>query len=77
MFALQAELQRNAILSKRRVNRYNVPSGGKPFTRGALYVMLKNVLYVGEVSHRGTPYPGQHQAIVDRELFDRVQAMLV
>ena len=74
--ALQVHLARCDIRAKRRTSRNGRTSGGGAFTPGALYVLLKNVLYVGEVSHRGTPYPGQQAAIIDREIFDRVQSLL-
>lgn len=38
--------------------------------------MLRNVIYIGEVSHKGTSHPGLHQAIVDREIFARTQRLL-
>jgi DNA invertase Pin-like site-specific DNA recombinase len=50
--------------------------GGTPFHYGALRCVLGNRTYVGEVEHKGKAYPGQHEAIVDRELFDRAQAIL-
>jgi site-specific DNA recombinase len=46
------------------------------YTIGPLAHMLKNRFYVGEVAYRGEVHKGEHPAIVDRELFDRVQAML-
>jgi site-specific DNA recombinase len=48
----------------------------KRYTIGPLAHMLKNRFYVGEVAYRGEVHRGEHPAIVDRELFDRVQAML-
>lgn len=50
--------------------------GGMPFHYGALRCVLSNRTYVGEVEHKGRTYPGQHAAIVDRELFDHAQAIL-
>ena len=50
--------------------------GGQPFSRGALYLMLQNRLYRGEISHKGNSYPGEHAAIVDEPLWDDVQAVL-
>ena len=47
-----------------------------PFCRGALYAILANHTYVGEVVHQGNVYPGEHDAIVSRGLFDAVQARL-
>ena len=50
--------------------------GCRPIDRGQLFHLLKNRTYLGEIPHRDTSYPGAHQAIVDRELFDAVQQML-
>jgi hypothetical protein len=50
--------------------------GGTPFHYGALRCILGNRTYVGEVEHKGKAYAGQHEAIVDRELFGRAQALL-
>ena len=44
--------------------------GGKPIERSAIYCILNNRAYVGETTHKGSSYPGEHEAIVPRELFD-------
>jgi site-specific DNA recombinase len=49
---------------------------GKPFDKGVLYKLLHNRTYVGEVEHKGTAYPGQHEALVDRGTWDRVHTIL-
>jgi site-specific DNA recombinase len=49
---------------------------GRPFDKGALYKLLNNRTYLGEVTHKGNVYPGEHQAIVPRELWDSVHAIL-
>jgi DNA invertase Pin-like site-specific DNA recombinase len=49
---------------------------GKPIDKGFLYKALHNRVYLGEAVHKGTAYPGEHDAIVPRALWDRVQAML-
>jgi hypothetical protein len=41
-----------------------------------VYKMLANRVYVGEAVHRGQAYPGEHEAIVDRDLWDRAHAIL-
>jgi site-specific DNA recombinase len=46
------------------------------FARGALYTLLRNPIYVGEVRHKGTGYPGQHQPIVERSIWDKTQKLL-
>jgi site-specific DNA recombinase len=50
--------------------------GGKPFSRGALYLMLQNRIYRGEIVHKGQFHPGEHTPIVDQPLWDAVQAQL-
>ena len=50
--------------------------GGRPFTRGHLYRLLGNVIYIGQIGHKGATYPGQHPAIVEPGLWDAVQAKL-
>ena len=44
--------------------------------RGALYLMLQNRIYRGEITHKGNAYPGEHQPIVDEALWNQVQATL-
>jgi len=50
--------------------------GGLPFTRGPLFHILSNRLYLGEIPHKGEHHAGQHPAIIDSELFARVQQAL-
>jgi DNA invertase Pin-like site-specific DNA recombinase len=49
---------------------------GKPVEKGYLYRIITNPVYVGEAVHKGTSYPGEHKAIIDRKLWDRVQEIL-
>jgi site-specific DNA recombinase len=74
--ALQAELEAEGLRSAERVTRHGRCHGGRPFSRGALYLMLQNRIYRGEICHKGTAYPGEHQAILDAGLFDAVQSQL-
>jgi len=73
---LKAELDRLRIVSKRREGARGALSGGKCFSRGALYLMLQNRLYRGEVAHKEKIYPGQHEAIIELELWQVVQDRL-
>ncbi len=73
---LVEELRHDGFVSKRRVMKDGSVRGGVPFKRGALAYMLSNRIYVGEVVHKDKVYPGEHEAIVSRELFDAVQAKL-
>ena len=49
---------------------------GKPIDKGFLYKLLNNRVYLGEAVHKGTAYPGEHEAIVDRDLWDKVHSIL-
>jgi site-specific DNA recombinase len=71
-----AELDRKSVLSKQWASRGGVRHGGYAFGRGALYHLLANPIYVGEIRHKNVSYPGQHEAIIERATWDRVQEML-
>jgi site-specific DNA recombinase len=71
---LQEHLNQTGIRSKERISRTGRTSGGSVYSRGALYGMLQNHMYLGKVHHQGTYYPGQQPAIIDQELWDQVQA---
>ena len=49
---------------------------GNEFNKGGLYKLINNRLYLGEAVYKGTSYPGEHDGIVDRLTFDRVQSIL-
>jgi len=49
---------------------------GKLIDKGFLYKLLNNRVYVGDAVHKGTAYPGEHTAIISRELWDRVHSIL-
>jgi len=73
---LKEELDREGVRSKIRVSRDGVESGGQPFSRGALYTLLRNPIYVGEIRHKGVCHPGQHAPVVDRATWDKVVQLL-
>jgi site-specific DNA recombinase len=73
---VKEQLERDGLLAPRRITASGRALGGGPFSRGQLYTILKSPIYAGNIGHRGTIHPGQHEAIIDRETWDRVQAML-
>jgi site-specific DNA recombinase len=73
---VKAELDRYQEDSTRRSPGKGIPPHGYPFSRGALYLLLSNPLYVGEIRHRGVRYPGQQPPIIERELWESVQRQL-
>jgi site-specific DNA recombinase len=52
------------------------PYGARAFTRGEIYKLLANPVYVGDIGHKGQHYPGQHPAIIDRDTWSVVRAQL-
>ena len=74
---LVAELDQRCILTKRRGIKAAKHNGGIPFTYGPLAYLLKNRTYIGEVHHSGKWFKGEHEAIIDRPVFDEVQALLL
>lgn len=73
--ALTSYMRQSGVRTKIRIRR-NEKTGGGYYSRGALYQLLRNHLYVGEIEHKGSIYQGQHEAILDRELWEQVQRLL-
>ena len=76
IFDLLEQLQRDGVVSQSVKGRVGSIRGGVPFRRGALYHLLANQTYLGLTVHKTKVYQGQHEAIVDAELFEAVQAKL-
>ena len=76
MRQLKAVADDTGIVTKRRQLLGARVQGGKPFSRGNLYQLLSNPIYVGEIAHKGQRFPGLHEAIVDRNTWDAVQSVL-
>ncbi|MEO5351267.1 MAG: recombinase family protein, partial [Magnetococcus sp. YQC-3] len=49
---------------------------GKPFDKGAIYRILNNRVYLGEATHKGNSYPGEHTAIIEQADWDLAQSIL-
>jgi len=73
---LKQELDQRGAASKVRRSQQGTKSGGKSFSRGALYELLTNPIYVGEIRHRRERHPGQHQPILERAMWEQVQQRL-
>lgn len=73
---LAKELAANGIRSKRWVSRKGVTHGDIAFRCGAVAHILNNRIYLGEIVHKGKAHPGEHEAIIDRDVFDAAQARL-
>jgi len=66
-----ATLLARELVAAGATNRY-----GHVLDKGVLYKLLNNRVYIGEAVHKGTSYPGEHEAIIDRKLWDQVHAIL-
>ncbi|HWY21212.1 MAG TPA: recombinase family protein [Candidatus Acidoferrum sp.] len=73
---LAVQLDREKVRSKVWLTRTGARLGGVAFARGALYALLRNRLYIGEIRHCDHWYPGEHKGVVPRDLWDKVQAQL-
>ncbi len=73
---LVSDLRQQGVVSKARLKADGSPSGGAPLSRGALFHLLRNRIYRGEIVHKGEVFPGLHDAIVPARLFDQVQKQL-
>jgi hypothetical protein len=70
------ELAASGVRSKPRTTRDGRPFGGTPFRHGGIRHILRNRIYLGVVSHKGQVHPGEHEAIIDQELWDQVRQRL-
>lgn len=70
------ELERRGWVNKEWTNRKGHERGGQPFTWTSLYKLLTNVAYVGKVRYKSEIHEGEHRAIVDAEVWQKVQALL-
>jgi site-specific DNA recombinase len=76
MGALIDDLDRRGIRTKQRRGTNGRVTGGIRFGIGPLAYLLKNRFYIGEVVYRGETHLGEHEPILDRDLFEAVQAKL-
>jgi DNA invertase Pin-like site-specific DNA recombinase len=65
---LKEDLDRQGIYSKVRGEK-----SGCSFSRGILYKIFSNPIYIGQIRHKGICHPGQHKAIIDQGLWEKVQ----
>jgi site-specific DNA recombinase len=71
---VKAEVDRLGLRTKPHTSESGVTKGGLPFRVGHLYTILCNCIYRGEIGHKGAIYAGDHEAIVDQALWDKVRA---
>ena len=70
------ELGRRGWINKRRVTRKGTRLGGRCFDAATLHCLLTNRTYLGRMRYKDEWHDGEHEAIIDQALFDKVQAQL-
>lgn len=73
---LVKSLEADGLIAPRRKAGTGRIHGGAALARGQLYAILRNPIYIGRIQHRGLQHKGQHAAIIDLELWNKVQAHL-
>jgi site-specific DNA recombinase len=74
--AVVQELDRRGWRTKRWTTRHGRKRGGRPFTKTSLFQLLTNVTYVGQVKYQDEIHAGEHPAIVESAVWQRVQEVL-
>ena len=70
------ELNEKGYKTKQRTTQKGKAVGGLAWDKGNLYRLLNNPAYVGLIRHKDKTYPGEHEAIIDKALWDEVQGTL-
>ncbi len=73
---LVADLKKSRIRSKSWKTQKGTKRRGGYFGRGALYRLLRNPVYLGRITHKGKCYPGTHEPIVPKKLWEKAQTLL-
>ena len=73
---LARELNKNSHTTKSWVTVKGKTREGRPWNKSHLYRLLNNPILIGRVSHKGDTYPGEHEAIIEKTLWEKVQKTL-
>jgi DNA invertase Pin-like site-specific DNA recombinase len=76
VFARFIKIGSGTVLASELAERGVTTSRGHRIDKKFIYRMLNNRVYIGEAVHKGTSYPGEHSAIIERETWDKVHAIL-
>lgn len=76
MFARFIEIGSGTLLAREVAKQGIRTQRGNRIDKKFIYRMLNNRAYIGEAIHKGESYPGEHDAIIDCETWDRVHAIL-
>jgi site-specific DNA recombinase len=74
--AVKQELDQRGLKTPARVASTGKRSGGQPFGIGHLHYILSNPVYAGRIRHKDKVYDGQHEAIIDEDVWSSIQELL-
>ena len=70
------EVTRRGWSNKAWTTKKGVARGGRPFDKCSVYALLTNPIYVGKIKHKEHVYEGEHEALIDADVFEKVQTTL-
>ena len=73
---LTAQVARLGWVTPVRNSRRQGQQGGRPFSRGHLYRILQNPIYIGRIAHRDQVFDGQHPAIIGMDTWTQVRNLM-
>ena len=76
LLAVVKELNGRGWVTKRWTTKLERSLGGRPFDKTNLYQLLTNVTYIGKIRYKDEVHQGEHEGIVDPEVFAKTQEML-
>jgi site-specific DNA recombinase len=76
MIATIAAIDERGWVNKRWTTRKGTERGGKRFTKASLHKLLTNVTYLGKLRYKDEVHEGEHEAIVNPDVWQRVQSLL-
>lgn len=76
VWRLKAFADQHQMKTKTRTTKTGITVEGQSFSRGRLYHLLYNPIYIGRIRHKEQLFDGLHQAILDQDVWDRVQNQL-
>jgi site-specific DNA recombinase len=76
MATLVRDLRARGVTSKSWTTSKGIERSGKLITKGYVYKVFKNPVYIGMAAYKGKQFPGEHEPIIEQELWDTVQENL-
>jgi DNA invertase Pin-like site-specific DNA recombinase len=76
IFKLFVQTRSTTKMTKLLADQGITTKNGNLFTKQALYTVLHNRLYLGEIGHKGDFYRGQHEALIDRSQWEQAQVIM-